>query len=192
MTSVLLIVLWTFLGPKFDLILRLQYYLTKCTISNIHFAWKYQTSLQLQNYWGVGFPPPVFPVVTRLIYCEKGCPNFWHTVFCKIYCKYCRILLYTVFWCVFVWQQKYSMFVYKTLTPMATKNDFSGTLKLFLLFTKTLVSFIYDVISFTQGWRWWPTKRQILDVWQLIELMTGLPRLFSLCILNAALVIWNI
>ena len=42
-------------------------------------------------------------------------------------------------------------FVYKAFTSMVTKNEFSGTLKLFILFTKSLVSLIYDGISVTKG-----------------------------------------
>ena len=34
---------------------------------------------------------------------------------------------------------------------MVTKNEFSGTLKLFILFTKSLVSLIYDGVSLTEG-----------------------------------------
>ena len=45
----------------------------------------------------------------------------------------------------------FGMFVYKIFTSMVTKNEFSGTLKLFILSTKSLVSLICDGISFTRG-----------------------------------------
>ena len=48
------------------------------------------------------------------------------------------------------------------------------------MFTKSLVSLIYDRISLTKGWRWWSTECEISDMWQLIELMTSLPGLLLL------------
>ena len=45
----------------------------------------------------------------------------------------------------------FGMFVYEAFTSMVTKNEFSGTLKLFILFTKSFASLIYDGISFTRG-----------------------------------------
>ena len=43
------------------------------------------------------------------------------------------------------------MFVYKAFTSMVTKNEFSGTLKLFILFTKLLISLINDEICLPEG-----------------------------------------
>ena len=45
----------------------------------------------------------------------------------------------------------FGMFVYKAFTSMVTKNNFSGILKLLILFTKLLVSLIYDGIYFAKG-----------------------------------------
>ena len=52
------------------------------------------------------------------------------------------------------------------------------------LVCKIIGIFIYDGISFIRGWKWWWTKCEISEVWELIKLMTGLPGLFSLCILG--------
>ena len=44
----------------------------------------------------------------------------------------------------------FGMFVYEAFTSMVTKNEFSRTLKLFILFTKSFVSLIYDEITLTE------------------------------------------
>ena len=67
------------------------------------------------------------------------------------------------------------MFVCKAFTSMVTKNEFSGILKILILFTKSLVPLIFGGISFTGGWKWWSKQHEILEFWQLIELMAGLP-----------------
>ena len=46
------------------------------------------------------------------------------------------------------------------------------------MFLKLFVSLIYDGISLTRCCRWWSTKREISEVWQLIEIITCLPGLF--------------
>ena len=78
----------------------------------------------------------------------------------------------------------FDMFVYKGFTSKATENEFSRTLKLFVLFIKSLVSLIYGGISLTKGWRWLSTKPEISEVRQLIELMAGLPGLIYFCFLG--------
>ena len=50
---------------------------------------------------------------------------------------------------------------------------FSGTFKSFVFLMKSFVSFMYDGIFFTIGWRWQSTYREIFDVWQSNELITG-------------------
>ena len=81
----------------------------------------------------------------------------------------------------------FGMFVCKAFTSMVTKNEIFISLKLFILFTKLMVFFLHDGISFTRGWRWWSTKRKISEVWQLMMLLTGLPGLCSLFILGVIL-----
>ena len=45
----------------------------------------------------------------------------------------------------------FGIFVYKDFKSMVTKYEFSGTLKMFILFTKSVVSLIYNGISFAKG-----------------------------------------
>ena len=50
------------------------------------------------------------------------------------------------------------MFVCKAFTSMVTKNEFSGILKILILFTKSFVPLIFGGISFTGSWKWWSRR----------------------------------
>ena len=74
----------------------------------------------------------------------------------------------------------YRMLVCKDFTSIVTDSKSFATVKLLIFLAKSFKSMIYDRISLTTGWR--STKRDISEVWQFMEFITGLPGLFSWCV----------
>ena len=55
----------------------------------------------------------------------------------------------------------FGILVYNDLTSIVTKIELTGTEKLFTLLMKLFVSFIYEGICFTTGWKWGSTNFEI-------------------------------
>ena len=78
----------------------------------------------------------------------------------------------------------FGILVYNDFTSIVTKTELIETKKLFTLMMKWFVSFIFEGICFTTGWRWWWTNLEISDVRHTIEFITGLPGLLGLRIFD--------
>ena len=78
----------------------------------------------------------------------------------------------------------FAILVYNDFTSIVTKIELTGIEKLFALLIKWFVSFIYEEICFTKGWRWWSTNLEISDMSHPGEFITGLSGLFGLWIFS--------